>query len=83
MALPSREMLEPVFYLSPGLDMDWLINTLRKALGTHLNYIDSNTLGLSFLPALNRLGYRAGVRSPLWRYTRFIRRGLRLFGMDV
>ncbi|UJS20397.1 MAG: cobalamin-dependent protein [Candidatus Brocadia sp.] len=83
LALPSREMLEPVFYLSPGLDLDWLINTLRKALGTHLNYIDSNTLGLSFLPALNRLGYRAGVRSPLWRYTRFIRRGLRLFGMDV
>lgn len=83
LTLPPEDMLEPVFYLSPDLDLEWLISTMRKALSTHMNYIDSDTIGLSFLPTLNRLGYSAGVRSPLWRYTRFIRRGLRLFGMDV
>ncbi|MDQ1273289.1 MAG: hypothetical protein QG591_1919 [Planctomycetota bacterium] len=83
LALPPEEMLEPVFYLSPALDLDWLVNTLHNALATHMNYADSNTIGLSFLPTLNRLGYRIGVKSPLWRHARFIRLGLRLFGMDV
>lgn len=83
LTLSPEEMLEPVFYISPTLDLDWLINTLHTALATHMNYVDSNTIGLSFLPTLNRLGYRIGVKSPLWKHTRFIRRGLRLFGMDV
>ncbi len=83
LTLTAEKMLDPVFYLSPDLDLDWLTDTIHNALATHLNYIDSNTLGLSFLPILNRLGYRVGVKSPLWRHTRFIRRGLRLFGMDV
>lgn len=83
LTLTAEKMLDPVFYLSPDLDLDWLTDTIHSALSTHLNYIDSNTIGLSFLPTLNRLGYRIGVKSPLWRHTRFIRRGLRLFGMDV
>lgn len=83
LALPPEEMLEPVFYISPALDLDWLANTLHNALATHMNYVDSKTIGLSFLPTLNRLVYRIGITSPLWRHTRFIRRGLRLFGMDV
>jgi len=83
LTIPPQEMLEPVFYLSPNLALDWLTYTIHSALSTHLNYIDSNTIGLSFLPTLNRLGYRLGIKSPLWRHTRFIRRGLRLFGMDV
>lgn len=83
LALTAENMLEPVFYLSPDLELDWLTDTIHNALATHLNYIDSDTLSLSFLPILNRLGYRVGVKSPLWRHTRFIRRGLRLFGMNV
>ncbi|WP_347273875.1 cobalamin-dependent protein [Candidatus Kuenenia sp.] len=76
-------MLEPVFYFSPALDLNWLTETMRQTMAAHMNYINSNTLGLSFLPAINRLGYRLGVKSPLWRHTRFIRRGLRTLGMDV
>ncbi len=81
--LPPEEMLEPVFYFSPMLNLEWLLNTMRNALSTHMNYISSNTISLSFLPIINLLGYKLGVKSPLWRHTRFIRRGLRLFGMDV
>lgn len=83
LAVSVNDLLEPVFYLSPALDLDWLTETLHKALATHMNFIGSNTIGLSFLPAMNRFGYRFGVKSPLWRHTRFIRRGLRVLGMDV
>lgn len=83
LAISPSEMLEPVFYISPALDLNWLTETMHKALATHMNYINSNTIGLSFLPTINRLGYRLGIKSPLWRYTRFIRRGLRILGMDV
>ena len=80
--LPN-EMLEPVFYFSPGLDLDWLTQEMHKALATHMNYIGSTTIGLSFLPIINRLGYRLGAKPPLWRHTRLIRRGLRFFGIDT
>ena len=80
---PPSEMLEPLFYFSPALDPGWLTNTMHHVMATHMNYINSNTIGLSFLPTINRLGYRLGIKSPLWRHTRFIRRGLRVLGMDV
>ncbi|HHT9109377.1 MAG TPA: B12-binding domain-containing radical SAM protein [Candidatus Wunengus sp. YC63] len=83
LAISPSEMLEPVFYVSPALDLNWLTETMRQTMATHMNYINSNTIGLSFLPAMNRFGYRLGVKSPLWRHTRFIRRGLRTLGMDV
>ena len=80
---PPSEMLEPLFYVSPALDLNWLTETMRQTMAAHMNYINSNTIGLSFLPAMNRFGYRLGVKSPLWRHTRYIRRGLRTLGMDV
>lgn len=83
LTLPPKEMLEPVFYLSPGLDLNWLIQEMHKALAAHMNYIGSTTIGLSFLLIINRLGYRLGARPPLWRHTRLIRRGLRLLGIDA
>jgi len=83
LALSPQEMLAPVFYLSPELDAGWLERELKAAMARRMNFINMDTLGLPFLPAINRFGYRLGVRPPLWRYTRFIRRGLRLAGMDV
>ncbi|GAN32062.1 MAG: B12-binding domain-containing radical SAM protein [Candidatus Brocadia sp. AMX2] len=83
LALSAEEMLEPVFYFSPALELDWLQSTLQKVMAAHMNYINSNTIGFSFLPAMNRLGYKLGIKSPLWKHTRNIRRGLRFLGMDV
>ncbi|GAB61047.1 MAG: B12-binding domain-containing radical SAM protein [Candidatus Jettenia sp.] len=83
LTLSSPEMLDPVFYVSPTLDQDWLIDKMHHTLATHMNYIDSNSIGLSILPAINRLGYRLGVRTPLWRYTRSIRRILRFLRIDT
>jgi len=81
--LSPQEMLEPVFYISPALDYEWLTNTVRVALAQHMNYIGSDAIGLSLLPKLNRLAYKLGVRPPLWKHSRSVRRTLRFLGMNM
>jgi radical SAM superfamily enzyme YgiQ (UPF0313 family) len=83
LSLPATEMLRPVFYVSPGLDPSWVSAEVRRSMASHMNFISTDSIGLSFLPTVHRIAYRLGVRPPLWRYTRFIRRTLRLAGMDV
>ena len=83
LTVPPKEMLEPVFYTSPALDLDWLVNKMHNVLATHMNHITSNSIGLSLLQTINRLGYRLGIRPPLWKHTRFIRRGLRFLGSNI
>jgi radical SAM superfamily enzyme YgiQ (UPF0313 family) len=78
-----EEMLTPVFYISPDVDDHWMEQELKKSMGSHMNFINIDSLGLSFLPTVNRIGSRLGLRPPLWRHTRIIRRGLRFAGMDV
>jgi radical SAM superfamily enzyme YgiQ (UPF0313 family) len=77
------DMLKPVFYVSPDVDGAWMMNEVRKSMASHMNFINTDSIGLSILPLVHRIGYRLGVRPPLWRHTRFIRRGLRMIGMDV
>jgi radical SAM superfamily enzyme YgiQ (UPF0313 family) len=77
------EMLSPVFYVSPEVDPRWIGEQMKRAMAGHMNFIAMGSLGLPFLPTLHRLGARLGMRPPLWRYTRIIRRGLRMAGMDV
>lgn len=81
--LDRQEMLEPVFYLSPEVDMPWLKQELSRALAENMNFISMDSLGLPFLPTIYRTGKALGMRPPLWRYTRLVRRCLRLAGMDV
>ncbi|MEK6697982.1 MAG: radical SAM protein [Nitrospirota bacterium] len=83
LSVPRDKMLAPVFYVSPDVDAGWIAKELRKSMAGHMNFISSDSIGLSFLPLVHRAAYRLGLRSPLWRHTRFIRRGLRLVGMDV
>lgn len=83
LSLPPEEMLEPVFYFSPGVEFSWAVNEIRQYAAHHMNCINSDSLRLPFLPVIHRWGYRCGIRPPLWRYTRFIRRGLRALGVDA
>ncbi|MCC6347559.1 MAG: cobalamin-dependent protein [Nitrospirales bacterium] len=83
LSLSPEEMLEPVFYFSPEVEFSWAVHELRQYAARHMNCISSDSLRFPFLPAIHRLGYRCGIRPPLWRYTRFIRRGLRTFGVDA
>jgi radical SAM superfamily enzyme YgiQ (UPF0313 family) len=83
LSVPAKEMLAPVFYVSPGVTADWITREVKKSMRTNMNFINADSIGLSFLPAIHRIGYRLGLRPPLWRHTRTIRRGLRMMGMDV
>ncbi|MCP4262063.1 MAG: hypothetical protein GY774_31875, partial [Planctomycetes bacterium] len=83
LTLPPREMLKPVFYLSPYINKEWLLKKVRNSMATHMNFINPNVIGLPFLPAISFVGYWLGVKPPLWKNTRNIRRGLRWLGMDL
>jgi radical SAM superfamily enzyme YgiQ (UPF0313 family) len=83
LSLGRGGMLEPVFYLSPELDPLWLMREITLALARNMNFTGSSSIGYPHLTAINRLGYRLGVRPPLWRYARHIRRGLRLLGCEA
>ncbi|HMK42631.1 MAG TPA: radical SAM protein [Dissulfurispiraceae bacterium] len=75
------EMLRPVFYLSPNLDPGWLSARMRSFMQTHMNVINSASLGVPFLPYIQRIAYRLGVKAPLWRHTSVIRRILKYSGI--
>ncbi|HSB34717.1 MAG TPA: radical SAM protein [Nitrospirota bacterium] len=83
LAVPSAGMLEPVFYVSPAVDAAWIMNEVRNSVGSHMNFMNSDSLSHPYLPRITRMGHWLGVRPPLWRYTRRIRRGLRFVGMEV
>ncbi len=83
LTLPAAKMLGPVFYVSPEVDFGWITRQVKNAMSSHMNFMSGDSLNFPFLPAIHRVGYRLGLRSPLWRHTRFIRRGLRFVGMDV
>ncbi len=83
LTVPPRAMLAPAFYVSPEVDAAWIRAQVKTAMGSHMNFMSIDSFSFPYLPLINRLGRRLGIRSPLWRYTRFIRRGLRLAGMQV
>jgi radical SAM superfamily enzyme YgiQ (UPF0313 family) len=80
---PAGEMLEPVFYVSPDVGAAWIERQVKRSMADHMNFISMGSIGLPFLPVVHRVARRLGVRPPLWRHTRLIRRGLRMAGMDV
>ena len=81
--VPQAEMLTPVFYMSPEVDASWIQTRLRDSMNSHMNFMSVDSFSFPYLPLIHRLGHRIGLRSPLWRYTRHIRRGLRFAGMKV
>jgi len=80
---PPLEMLKPVFYLAPGMDKEWLLQTLETATRENMNFINADSLALPFLSGMYGLAHFAGVRQPLWKHTRILRRGLRGLGVNA
>lgn len=74
-------MLNPVYYISPNLETSWIEHEVKVALANNMNFIGVNTMNFPFLTAINKIGYALGMRPPLWKFARFINRGLRLVGM--
>jgi radical SAM superfamily enzyme YgiQ (UPF0313 family) len=80
LARPAEEMLDPVFYLSPHLDLAWLNATLALAASRNFNFITPSDFARPVLDQVFRLAYWAGLKPPIWKHTRLIRRGLHLMG---
>lgn len=83
LSVPAAGMLAPIFYVSPEVEAGWITGQVRQSTNCHMNFLNADSLSVSCLPRISRLGHRLGLRPPLWRYARFIRRGLRSVGMRV
>ena len=83
LTLPAERMLEPVFYVSPGVEADWIREETLSALRRNMRFMSGDSLNFRFLPQLHRVGYALGLRPPLWTHTAAVRRTLRAVGMDV
>ncbi len=81
LSIPRDEMLEPVFYLSQEIELEWVDRRIREFIDTHLNVINSDAISLPLLIKIHRLACRLGIQPPLWRHTRPIRRILRYTGV--
>jgi radical SAM superfamily enzyme YgiQ (UPF0313 family) len=78
----TAEMLSPVFYVSPDVDGVWIEQQVKASLKRNMNFMSAVSLNVPYFPLIHRFGYWLGFRTPLWRYARSIRRGLRFIGMD-
>ncbi len=83
LSLPPDRMLAPLFYVSPEVETDWIIGEVRRSMNSHMNFMNADSMSFTYLPQISRFAHQLGVKPPLWQYTRFIRRGLRLIGMRV
>jgi radical SAM superfamily enzyme YgiQ (UPF0313 family) len=83
LSLTPEEMLEPVFYISPTIEYSWIQKRIKASMSRHMNFINTDSIGFPILLPIHWFGYKLGLRPPLWKHTRFIRRGLRFIGMDV
>lgn len=83
LTLNPHEMLEPVFYLSQAVNHELLLKKVQNCMSTHMNFMNPNVIGLPILSTFNLAGYWLGVKPPLWKHTRYIRRGFRLLGMNI
>ncbi|HXX64753.1 MAG TPA: radical SAM protein [Bacteroidota bacterium] len=83
LSVTPGEMLSPVFYASPGVDVALARRQVKDSLNNHMNFMSGESFRFPHLPLIHQIGHRLGLRTPLWRYTRSIRRGLRFIGMDA
>ncbi len=83
LTIPPAEMLKPIFYLSPEVNAQWLIWKIQHTMAHHYNFINSDSLALPLVPKIYRLGFRLGMKQPVWKHTRKIRKSLRFLGIKV
>lgn len=76
-----EEMLNPKFYFSPLLEKQWLYDYLNQTISQNLNFIDPDSFTMPALSKIQRLLYILGIKHPLWKYTRTIRKISKLAGI--
>ena len=74
------DLAMPVFYLSPEIDGEWLIRTVKRRARHVPAFLAPDSRTASFIPLAYRLAGWLGVGPPLWRYTGAMRRFLAPIG---
>lgn len=74
-------LLEPVFYLSPDVDGDWLIRAIRKRGRQVRGFITPDTRESVLLPLAARAAGWLGKEPPLWQHTASLRGVLACVGL--
>jgi len=69
-----EDMLEPVFYVSPALDDEWLLQTVEQRARRVPGFIGPSFRSSALAAAAPRLVEFFGFRPPAWQYTSRIRR---------
>jgi radical SAM superfamily enzyme YgiQ (UPF0313 family) len=80
---PAKNMLDPIFYVSPDIYVPWLMKKLEAAMVNHHNFLISTSLSHPLVPLIYQMAFRLGVSPPIWKHTRVLRRTLRFFGLNV
>jgi radical SAM superfamily enzyme YgiQ (UPF0313 family) len=80
---PATDMLDPVFYTAPGLDLVGVERLLSAAVRRNLRFMNAAALAHPMLPALTRLAVGLRLRPPIWRHTVRLRQALRFLGRDI
>ncbi len=75
----DADLLRPTFYVSPDLDVPWLLEQLRDAAHRNLGFVQPLARPGALLRAARGMGYLTGMRPPIWRHARKVRRLTRLF----
>jgi hypothetical protein len=68
-------LLKPLYYVSPTVDKDWLVETIQKYADSHENFfIPTSKKGLHTDDLIVEI-FRDGIRGPFWEiYKEFRRR---------
>jgi radical SAM superfamily enzyme YgiQ (UPF0313 family) len=83
LTVPPDSLMKPAFYISQEVDQTWLARTLQDFAANHLNCMNGHSISFPLLPLIQRVGFHLGVKPPLWKHTRSIRKALRLFRQDL
>jgi anaerobic magnesium-protoporphyrin IX monomethyl ester cyclase len=73
----DAELVEPTFYFSPGLDRDWLHDTMKAHARMDPRLVTSESSQSPLVPFGLRLLSLLGVRKPFWRFAPVLNRVLR------
>ena len=80
---PAEDALEPIFYFSPELSPGRARDLIAAATRRNPGFMNSAAFVHPLLPAATRVAAALGLRPPLWRHTRTIRRIFGLIGRDI
>ena len=79
--LVNGSLLEPTFYLSPDVSMDWLMRAVADKARRVPGFVAPDTRESSLVPLAETAAAWLGKEPPLWQYTASMRRMLARVGL--